>query len=180
MKKQTNRRRSGRGRRTISSAMELVGDVTGGVQIYRRGVEAGVAWAEQAGPEAASRYATVEAADVDVAVWRRETMPEGSGPIVSFSGGFQPPDDYDVEGLPDDSIEDTEAGTVLYWMGWLDGVHEVLARHELEPLLAPERRRVLLMDHPRPGECPICWIERNLGVKVVIREDPEGGEARAR
>ncbi|HVS05746.1 MAG TPA: hypothetical protein VHK65_06220 [Candidatus Dormibacteraeota bacterium] len=165
--------------RAVTSPEPLIEALPNGPETYRRGVETGINWAEGVAPQAAATYAPIKHADVVVALWRTESMLDQTESIVAFTGLFQPPGDYEDQGLPDGAIGETELETVLYWMAWLDGVQEVLARYELAQLLAPARgRRILAMDRPRSGECPVCWIERNLGVKVVICDQQEGGEAR--
>jgi hypothetical protein len=172
----SNRKAAG-GRPRRNSPSDLMAEVADGASIYARGVHEGVSWAGRKPRHDMALYSTRSHSDIEVRFTRRTGMPPNVECYVTFIGSFQPPDDYD-ERPPDGGIGDSEAETELFWMGWLDGVRETQARAELAPLFghAPQPA-VIVMDAPRPNECPICWIESNLGVRVVIR-DTDGRAAR--
>jgi hypothetical protein len=149
-------------------------------KVYCSGVEEGIHWAEAAGFDATAAYSRFGYDDIQAQVWRdREVDGPATRWNLVFTSNFRPPVPYADGGLPEASFTTRKYEVTIFWMGWLDGVKEVAARYELEPLMAAANGdRVLVMDSPRPGECPVCWVERNLGVKVAIRDEEDQAMAK--
>lgn len=170
-------RKHGKERKGQQDALtDVISRVPRGHALYKSGVDEGLSWAASAKPREVAGYSALRHEDVVTQVQARVDAPDWLSLSISFPSGFEPPAAYDG-GLPEASLDEDELAVRIFWMGWLDGVHEAEARKALAPLMAAiPARRVLVMDLPRPTECPICWIERNLGVKVVVKSDHETEE----
>ena len=170
------KRKSERSRKKFRKADELTASVPGGLDLWKAGVNEGVRWASAADPSEVNRYVGLRELDIKIDMELIDG-PEAISVTVSFSGAFTPPSAYAAE-FPEASRVMSEPEAWLYWAGWLAGVKERSARIALAPLMAATSTvRTLEMDPPRHHECPICWIERNLGVRVVIREPGDSKEA---
>lgn len=165
-----------RNKKDVRQADDLTASVPGGLDLWKAGVKEGERWASAADPNEVNRYIGLREPDIKIDMELIDG-PEAISVTVSFSGAFTPPSAYAAE-YPEASRVMSEPEAWLYWAGWLAGVKERSARIALAPLMAATAPvRILEMDPPRHHECPICWIERNLGVRVVIREPDDSKEA---
>lgn len=170
------KRKSKRSRKKFRQADELTASVPGGLDLWKAGIEGGVRWASAADPSEVNRYIGLHEPDIKIDMELIDG-PEAISVTVTFSGAFTPPSVYAAE-YPESSRVMSEPEAWLYWAGWLAGVTEQSARIALAPLMAATAPvRTLEMDPPRHHECPICWVERNLGVRIVIREPGDSKEA---
>jgi hypothetical protein len=171
-------RKNGKARKGQPEGLtELIARVPSGHAVYKSGVDEGLRWAASAKPPEVGSYRVLRHEDVTTHIEVEMLAPNQMSLSLSFPGRFEPPDEY-REGLPVASLREDELAVRLFWTGWLDGVHEVEARVALATLIAPRPAHgVLVMDAPGRAECPVCWIERNLGVRVVIKSDHEIDEA---
>jgi hypothetical protein len=155
---------SNRSKNGANRAADVTALLPDGTRHWRSGVDEGLRWADTADPDKVNPY--LELAETDVKV--QLGLDGEQGAVTLFNGRFEPPNEY-RGATPEASGFASELEAWKYWTGWLAGVNEAAARKYLARLRAPTNQpRTLVMDSPRPGECPICWIERNLGVRVVI------------
>jgi hypothetical protein len=166
-------RKTKRSTKGIRRSDDLMGRVSGGPELWKAGVDEGLQWVTTADPDEVAGYLRLTETEVELSLDLVDG-PDAVSVTVSFGGSFTPPRGYEAD-FPEAARVWSEPEAWLYWTGWLAGVKEAAARNELAPLIAAATERVIVMDPPRHHECPICWIERNLGVRIVIRAPGESG-----